>query len=250
MWYRICSCLPSFLILNNSFSLTSPTASVCQWKAFIIPTLLIILFPSCHINHRGAVDIFWRHILLILYDLYNLGWVCQKNEWNILCLEASHRLKFQHSEEANLQSGVRDVTESILTWTKHKLRLMHCPSPSCWTLGHVTFFVIEPSRKIGPLFTSLPLCPAAKDFLFSWNGDTRPDLCCCNSCCIVSALERLWANSQQLLEIPTAHFMHNNLERCIWVFRGVLWFPSRTIIAVNSRIDILSSHMQEWSCLY
>lgn len=133
--------------------------------------------------------------------------VCQKNKWNIPCLKASHRLKSQHSQDVNLQSGVRDMTESIflLTWTKHKLRLMHCPSPSCWTLGHVTSFVTEllhKPQKIGPVPTLLSPCSTAKNILLSWNGDRRPDLCCCNSCCIVSALERLWANSQATVGNP------------------------------------------------
>lgn len=50
--------------------------------------------------------------------------VHQKNEGNVLCLESSYRLKSQHSEDANLQSGVADMMENvcILTWTKHKLK--------------------------------------------------------------------------------------------------------------------------------
>lgn len=140
--------------------------------------------------------------------------VCQKNEWNVLFLEASHRLKSQHSEDANLQSGVRDMTERIfiLTRTKHKLKVDALPISFMLDTGAYCFLcdrsAAQLSRKTGPVLILLPLCSTAKGSLFSSNGDMRPDLCCCNSCswqdlcCIASALERLQANSQATVWNP------------------------------------------------
>lgn len=182
--------------------------------------------------------------------------MCQKNKWNIPCLKASHRRKSQHSQDANLQSGVRDMTESIflLTWTKHKLRLMHCPSPSCWTLGHVTSFVIEllysPQGK-------LYLCPSCFLYALLLRIFCSPEMETwgqTSAAVTPAVLSQHWRGSEQvpkkLLEILTAHLMHNNLERYIWSSRGILWFPTRRIIAVDSRINILYSHRQECNSQY
>lgn len=137
--------------------------------------------------------------------------VCQKNEWNLLCLEASHRLKSQHSEDANLWSGVRVMTESIsiLTWTKHKLRLMHCPSPSCWTPGRVTS-PAQPSRKTD-LCSSCFLCALLLRVLCSpemetWGQTSAVVTPAADRTC--AELSQHWRGSKQipkqLLEILTS----------------------------------------------
>lgn len=139
-------------------------------------------------------------------------------------------------------------------------RLMHCPSPSCWTLGHIASFVIDllhSSQGKLDLCSSCFLCALLPRVLCSpqmetWDLTFAAVTPAADRTCAV--LPQHWRGSKQipkqLFEILTAHLMRNSLERYIWAFRGVLWFPSRTIIAVDSRINILSSHMQEWICQY
>lgn len=71
-------CFPSFLILNHSFPLTSPTASVCQSNAFIIPTLFNYPLSLLSYHPQGSCRHFLETYFFIIYGNIIVGMLALK----------------------------------------------------------------------------------------------------------------------------------------------------------------------------